>query len=417
MYYKRRQDLSSGVYGQVYKGEICQSSKYKATQFSAFRNSQAEIVAIKVMKSELVYRRELLWYKVLWLNEVKANAYIGRLYGYDSPRKSLIFEFGLSLRASLENATLELKYKWMSQLIQGLKYIHDQGLLHMDIKLDNILIFSGEAKYIDLGLARIRGWYREFPDKIYPLSYRAPEILHAQLNAPTIKIRVGRCVEFWALGVVCFFILEGSNPFAIKTSTLAERFQHVIKTHPTLKTDRSILKLLTFNPTTRQSSFPSIPTIELQDTLAYSCVPNTSFLVWYKWYLKSNNIYSRIRYIDGIWHWSCLQSHLDSHVDVDQKLLVLTAAQIIALVYEDHRLIFSELSSDDQNKIQCYRHLYFELLGAKLYTESLFRYLKYHLQHDKLVENQIFKFIDLTLSRPHASKAKLYSALLSHHHQ
>ena len=43
----------------------------------------------------------------------------------------------------------------MFQLIKGVKYIHDNRIIHRDLKLSNILLNNnGELKICDFGLAR-----------------------------------------------------------------------------------------------------------------------------------------------------------------------------------------------------------------------------------------------------------------------
>lgn len=43
----------------------------------------------------------------------------------------------------------------MTQIVEGLIYIHSQKIIHRDIKPENILMMKGEPKITDLGLAQI----------------------------------------------------------------------------------------------------------------------------------------------------------------------------------------------------------------------------------------------------------------------
>ena len=56
-------------------------------------------------------------------------------------------------RKKLNEATAKLIFK---QLIEGLGYIHSKGILHRDIKLDNILLDGkGNVKIADFGVSKI----------------------------------------------------------------------------------------------------------------------------------------------------------------------------------------------------------------------------------------------------------------------
>lgn len=51
-------------------------------------------------------------------------------------------------RTKLNELTAKLIFK---QIIEGLRYIHSQGIVHRDIKLDNILIdLNNNIKVIDV---------------------------------------------------------------------------------------------------------------------------------------------------------------------------------------------------------------------------------------------------------------------------
>ncbi len=68
---------------------------------------------------------------------------------------------------------------YMQQVLAGLQYLHDNQLLHRDIKLGNILLTrAGEAKIADFGLCT----RKEFPQEKKRTmcgtpNYLAPEII------------------------------------------------------------------------------------------------------------------------------------------------------------------------------------------------------------------------------------------------
>ena len=85
----------------------------------------------------------------------------------------------------------------MFQILQGLKYLHDKGIMHRDLKPDNLLISpEGLLKFTDFGLSRYFGTpERKLTTGIVTRYYRAPEILYgAQYYGPSIDMWSAGCI-------------------------------------------------------------------------------------------------------------------------------------------------------------------------------------------------------------------------------
>ena len=72
-----------------------------------------------------------------------------------------------------ENAVPVIK-----QIVEGLKYLHEEGILHRDLKPDNIFINSGIAKIGDLGFAVKRHQPYQEKMRIGSPLYMGPEALN-----------------------------------------------------------------------------------------------------------------------------------------------------------------------------------------------------------------------------------------------
>ena len=85
----------------------------------------------------------------------------------------------------------------MVQLLQAVKYLHDNWMIHRDLKMSNLLYNSkGQLKLADFGLARFYGSPRKpMTPKVVTLWYRAPELL---LGNDTY----GPEVDLWAAGCI-----------------------------------------------------------------------------------------------------------------------------------------------------------------------------------------------------------------------
>uniref|UniRef100_A0A3B3CUB3 Serine/threonine-protein kinase PLK n=1 Tax=Oryzias melastigma TaxID=30732 RepID=A0A3B3CUB3_ORYME len=141
--------------------------------------------------------------------EDKENIYI--LLEYCS-RKSLAH----ILKARKVLTEPEVRY-YLRQIVSGLKYLHEQEILHRDLKLGNFFVSeSMELKVGDFGLAA----------KLEPVgnrrkticgtpNYLSPEVLNKQGH--------GCESDIWALGCVMYTMLLGRPPF--ETTNLKETYK------------------------------------------------------------------------------------------------------------------------------------------------------------------------------------------------
>lgn len=87
------------------------------------------------------------------------------------------------------------------QLCSALQYLHSNGILHLDLKPSNIVVDNGQAKVLDLDIARPPGRGRGEGTR----QYMAPEqVRRGFLTAAT---------DVWAIGAVLFQAATGKLPF------------------------------------------------------------------------------------------------------------------------------------------------------------------------------------------------------------
>ncbi len=117
------------------------------------------------------------------------------------------------------------------QILRGVAYAHEKGVLHRDLKPANVIISKkGEVKLADFGTARIMGMdtsLTQTGQTIGTPDYMSPEqIKGEQLDASC---------DIYALGIIAFELATGTKPF-VAESSVAVAFKHLHEPVPMIST-------------------------------------------------------------------------------------------------------------------------------------------------------------------------------------
>jgi len=155
-------------------------------------------------------------------------------FGYDPRWPYLVTEFieGQSLGVLLRSGG-SLPVEWVlhiaSQIVDGLGAVWQSGVVHRDIKPDNILVDDkGDAKLIDFGLAKSVALQiktgQTGSELVGTASYLAPE---QAKDASVVDLRA----DIYSLGVTVYEALTGKLPF--EANNRMKMIFHHLSTTPT----------------------------------------------------------------------------------------------------------------------------------------------------------------------------------------
>ena len=185
---------------------------YKATDIVEDR-----IVAVKILKNEFADNEDFVR---RFRNESKAIAVLShpnivKIFdvGFTDKIQFIVMEYidGITLKEFMEQQGV-LKWKdtvhFIVQILRALQHAHDRGIVHRDIKPQNIMLFpDGTIKVMDFGIARFaREEGKTISDKaIGSVHYISPEQARGEVTDEKSDI--------YSVGIMMYEMLTGVKPF------------------------------------------------------------------------------------------------------------------------------------------------------------------------------------------------------------
>lgn len=213
--YKRHEELGRGGFATV----------YRVTEQSAGKEYALKVVpkeritkpkAIEKMKSEIAIQASLNHPNVLRSYasfEDAVNYYIVIELCPGHSVRDLVRKNGHLPESEASKITHEV--------LEGLSYLHDNRVIHRDLKLENFLLGSdGKIKIADFGLSAKLDYDDEKKFTVCGTpNYLSPEILTSASKGHSYE------VDIWAIGVCVYAMLIGRPPFETARTKLT--YEHI----------------------------------------------------------------------------------------------------------------------------------------------------------------------------------------------
>lgn len=214
--------------------------------YRAYDNVDDRIVAIKILKEEYLANEE---FTRRFKNESKAIAILShpnivKVYdvSFGDRLQYIVMECidGITLKEYIDQ---QKEFKWKEavhftvQILRALQHAHDKGIVHRDIKPQNIMLLpDGTIKVTDFGIARfsrqdIRAT-RSTDKAIGSVHYISPEQARGEITDEKADI--------YSVGVMLYEMLTGQLPFEADSAVSVAIMQMQSEAKPPRQIDPSI---------------------------------------------------------------------------------------------------------------------------------------------------------------------------------
>lgn len=215
---KNREYMILGFLGQGMSGNV-----YRVQDLKSFELRAIKVVDLSRMDKE---NMQSSIQEINMLCKLQAPCIV-QMYDYEIIGQTIyvVLEMGdTDLSKFIKTICAEKKlpvtmilYYW-TEMLTAVKYIHDHGVIHSDLKPANFLLVRGRLKLIDFGIAStVHGDMTSVVKNVTvgTLNYISPEALMDvdDTSNQNSKYKISYKSDVWSLGCILYSLVYGYTPF------------------------------------------------------------------------------------------------------------------------------------------------------------------------------------------------------------
>lgn len=177
---------------------------------SDIHDREVEGNPLYLIKEEIAIMKKLNHNNLVSLIEVLDDPNEDSLYMVlEMCKKGVVMKVGMEEKADPYDD--ESCRMWFRDLILGIEYLHAQGVVHRDIKPDNLLLTEDDVlKIVDFGVSEM---FEKSSQMLTAKSAGSPAFLPPELCIAKHGDISGKAADIWSMGITLYCLRFGKIPF------------------------------------------------------------------------------------------------------------------------------------------------------------------------------------------------------------